>query len=52
MRSARAWRCHVTRLSVLQFEGSESEAVEGALARLNPPAVVACYDAWMANWAE
>ena len=36
---------------VLLFEVSDSEAVEGALARLNPPAVVARFEAWMASWA-
>ena len=38
--------------AVLLFEVSDSEPVEGALARLNPPAVVARFEAWMANWAE
>lgn len=38
--------------SVLLFEVSDSEPVEGALARLNPPAVVARYEAWMASWVE
>ncbi len=38
--------------SVLLFEVSDSEPVEGALARLNPPAVVARYEAWMASWAQ
>ena len=36
---------------VLLFEVSDSEPVDGALARLNPPAVVARYAAWMASWA-
>ncbi|WP_219115846.1 DUF4303 domain-containing protein [Janthinobacterium sp. UMAB-56] len=38
--------------SVLLFEVSDSEPVEGAMARLNPPAVVARFEAWMASWAE
>jgi hypothetical protein len=38
--------------SVLLFEVSDSEAVEGAMARLNPPAVVARFAAWMASWAD
>jgi len=38
--------------AVLLFEVSDSEPVEGALARLNPPAVVARFEAWMANWEE
>lgn len=38
--------------SVLLFEVSDSEAVEGAMERLNPPAVVARFEAWMASWAE
>ena len=37
---------------VLLFEVSDSEPVEGAMERLNPPAVVARFEAWMANWAE
>jgi len=37
---------------VLLFEVSDSEPVEGAMARLNPPAVVARFEAWMASWAE
>jgi len=37
---------------VLLFEVSDSEAVEGAMARLNPPAVVARFERWMASWAE
>ncbi|MDN2696649.1 DUF4303 domain-containing protein [Janthinobacterium sp. SUN073] len=37
---------------VLLFEVSDSEPLEGAMARLNPPAVVARYEAWMASWAE
>lgn len=37
---------------VLLFEVSDSEPVEGAMARLNPPAVVARYEAWMASWAD
>ena len=37
---------------VLLFEVSDSEPVEGAMARLNPPAVVARFAAWMANWAD
>lgn len=37
---------------VLLFEVSDSEAVEGAMARLNPPAVVARFEAWMASWAD
>lgn len=35
---------------VLLFEVSDSEAVEGAMARLNPPAVLARFAAWMASW--
>lgn len=38
--------------SVLLFEVSDSEAVDGAMARLNPPAVVARFAAWMASWAD
>ncbi|MCM2564528.1 DUF4303 domain-containing protein [Janthinobacterium kumbetense] len=38
--------------SVLLFEVSDSEAVESAMARLNPPAVVARFEAWMASWAD
>lgn len=37
---------------VLLFEVSDSEPVENAMARLNPPAVVARFEAWMASWAE
>ncbi|WP_051958630.1 DUF4303 domain-containing protein [Janthinobacterium sp. RA13] len=37
---------------VLLFEVSDSEAVEGAMARLNPPAVLARFAAWMASWEE
>lgn len=37
---------------VLLFEVSDSEQVEGAMARLNPPAVVARFAAWMASWAD
>ncbi|MGK5035489.1 DUF4303 domain-containing protein [Janthinobacterium sp. LB3P118] len=37
---------------VLLFEVSDSEPLEGAMARLNPPAVVARFEAWMASWAE
>ncbi|MDZ5636334.1 DUF4303 domain-containing protein [Janthinobacterium sp. GMG1] len=37
---------------VLLFEVSDSETVEGAMARLNPPAVVARFAAWMASWAD
>lgn len=37
---------------VLLFEVSDSEPVEGAMARLNPPAVVARFEAWMASWEE
>ena len=37
---------------VLLFEVSDSEPVEGAMARLNPLAVVARFEAWMASWAE
>ncbi|MGK5004624.1 DUF4303 domain-containing protein [Janthinobacterium sp. LB2P70] len=37
---------------VLLFEVSDSVPVEGALARLNPPAVVARFEAWMASWAD
>ena len=37
---------------VLLFEVSDSEPVEGAMARLNPPAVVARFHAWMASWAN
>ena len=36
---------------VLLFEVSDSEAVEGAMARLNPPAVVARFVRWMADAA-
>ena len=36
---------------VLLFEVSDSEPVEGAMARLNPLAVVARFERWMANWA-
>ena len=38
--------------SVLLFDVSDSEPVEGAMARLNPPAVVARFEAWMASWEE
>ena len=38
--------------AVLLFEVSDSGPVDGALARLNPPAVVARYAAWMASWAD
>lgn len=37
---------------VLLFEVSDSDAVEGAMERLNPPAVVARFTAWMASWAD
>jgi len=37
---------------VLLFEVTDSEAVEGAMARLNPPAVVARFDTWMSSWAD
>jgi hypothetical protein len=37
---------------VLLFEVSDSEPLEGAMARLNPPAVVARFEAWMASWAD
>lgn len=37
---------------VLLFDVSDSEPVDGAMARLNPPAVVARYEAWMASWAD
>jgi len=37
---------------VLLFEVSDSEPVEGAMVRLNPPVVVARFEAWMASWAE
>ena len=37
---------------VLLFEVSDSEPVEGAMARLNPPAVVARFEAWTASWEE
>ncbi|MGK5061794.1 DUF4303 domain-containing protein [Janthinobacterium sp. LB3P112] len=37
---------------VLLFDVSDSEPVEGAMARLNPPAVVARFEAWMASWAD
>ncbi|WP_426071355.1 DUF4303 domain-containing protein [Janthinobacterium sp. DSP2-3-3] len=37
---------------VLLFEVSDSEPLEGALARLNPPAVVARFEAWMTSWTE
>ena len=37
---------------VLLFEVSDSEPVEGALARLNPPAVVARFEDWMASWSD
>ncbi|MNU10492.1 hypothetical protein D3C72_2576680 [compost metagenome] len=37
---------------VLLFEVSDSEQVEGAMERLNPPAVVARFAAWMASWAD
>ncbi|MGK5055781.1 DUF4303 domain-containing protein [Janthinobacterium sp. LB2P49] len=37
---------------VLLFEVSDSEPVEGAMACLNPPVVVARFEAWMASWAE
>ncbi|PLY42450.1 hypothetical protein CSZ94_10860 [Janthinobacterium sp. ROICE36] len=37
---------------VLLFEVSDSAALEGAMARLNPPAVVARFEAWMASWAQ
>ena len=36
---------------VLLFEVSDSEAVEGAMARLNPPAVMARFVRWMAGAA-
>lgn len=38
--------------SVLLFEVSDSEPLEGVMARLNPPAVVARFHAWMASWAN
>ena len=38
--------------SVLLFEVSDSEPLEGVMARLNPPAVVARFEAWMASWAN
>lgn len=38
--------------NLLLFEVSDSEPVEGAMARLNPPAVVARFEAWMASWEE
>ena len=37
---------------VLLFEVSDSEPLEGVMARLNPPAVVARFEAWIASWAE
>ncbi|PKB20649.1 DUF4303 domain-containing protein [Janthinobacterium sp. 64] len=37
---------------VLLFEVSDSEPVEGVMARLNPPAVLARFEAWMASWEE
>lgn len=37
---------------VLLFEVSDNEPVAGAMARLNPPAVVARFERWMASWAE
>ena len=37
---------------VLLFEVSDSEPLEGVMARLNPPAVVARFEAWMASWAN
>ncbi|PJC99555.1 hypothetical protein GQ37_004285 [Janthinobacterium sp. BJB1] len=37
---------------VLLFEVSDSGPLEGAMARLNPPAVVARFEAWMASWAD
>ncbi|WP_338678860.1 DUF4303 domain-containing protein [Janthinobacterium sp. TB1-E2] len=37
---------------VLLFEVSDSEAVEGAMERLNPPAVVARFERWMVSCAE
>lgn len=38
--------------NLLLFEVSDSEPLEGAMARLNPPAVVARFEAWMASWAD
>ncbi|MEG2031214.1 MAG: DUF4303 domain-containing protein [Janthinobacterium sp.] len=38
--------------TVLLFDVSGGEPVPGALARLNPPAVVARFDAWVASWAD
>ncbi|MGK5051988.1 DUF4303 domain-containing protein [Janthinobacterium sp. RB2P8] len=38
--------------NLLLFDVSDSEPLEGAMARLNPPAVVARFEAWMASWAE
>jgi hypothetical protein len=38
--------------SVLLFDVSDSEPVEGAMARLNPPAVVARFETWMSSWEE
>jgi len=38
--------------NLLLFEVSDSEPLEGAMARLNPPAVVARFEAWMASWEE
>lgn len=37
---------------VLLFEVSDSDPVQGAMARLNPPAVVARFEAWMASWTD
>lgn len=37
--------------NLLLFEVSDSEPLEGAMARLNPPAVVARFKAWMAELA-
>jgi len=38
--------------NLLLFEVSDSEPLEGALARLNPPAVVARFEDWMASWSD
>ncbi|MEG2034115.1 MAG: DUF4303 domain-containing protein, partial [Janthinobacterium sp.] len=38
--------------NLLLFEVSDSEPLEGAIARLNPPAVVARFEDWMASWAD
>ncbi|OBV38907.1 DUF4303 domain-containing protein [Janthinobacterium psychrotolerans] len=38
--------------TVLLFEVSDSDAIDGAVERLNTPAMVARLNAWMASWAD